>query len=77
MFKRLILLLALALLPLSTLAEEITSVTVRSKDFEVIKEIRPQNGLLEFKDHWNKKAKVAGDTIHHAEYPRRRFQFIR
>jgi len=53
----LILFLALVLLPISTLAEELTRVTVQSKDFEVIKEIRNQNGLLEFRDHWNKKEK--------------------
>ena len=64
----LILFLALVLLPISTLAEELTSVTVQSKNFEVIKEIRNQNSLLEFRDHWNKKEKVADDTIHHPEY---------
>jgi len=54
----LILFLALVLLPISTLAEELTRVAVQNKDFEVIKEIRNQNGLLEFRDHSNKKEKV-------------------
>jgi len=68
MLNRQILFLTFVLLPTFAIADEITSVTVRGKGFDMIKEIRDHKGLSEFRDHWKKKEQITSDTRIHPIY---------
>ncbi len=59
---KLIFILVVVLLPVSARADEIISITIRDKNFEIINEIRDEKMLLRFQDHWSKKTKIAAET---------------
>jgi hypothetical protein len=60
---KLILILIVVLLPFAAQAEEITGITIRDKNFEVINDIRDEKMILRFQDHWNKKTKIDAEAL--------------
>ena len=50
------------LLPATSLAGEISSVTIRDKNFAVIKVLSDETSMPSFNGYWNKKAKMTDDV---------------
>jgi hypothetical protein len=59
---KLIFILIVVLLPFAARADEITSITIRDKNFEVVNDIRDEKMILRFQNYWNKKTKIVAET---------------
>ncbi len=45
-----------------SLAGEITSITVRDSNFEILKDLRDVKSVSSFKSYWNRKTKMSDDV---------------